>query len=209
MELFKRPGLPIQSPLISQCHDSPENSLVDKRFSSDSSGLCRIRRAVLSLRPEGWTPSDNERTGMDLVVYPGWSCVPRRMSNVGWRCSTQDTFRSRVRYRYDSSAPWHPLLGRLSKWRLPLDASFQYADHLNTPRLVADATGTTVWRWDQAEPFGNNPADENPSGLGAFDLLLRLPGQRYDKETGLHYNYFRDYDPSVGRYGESDPTGLQ
>jgi len=74
---------------------------------------------------------------------------------------------------------------------------------------VADATGTTVWRWDQAEPFGNNPADENPSGLGAFDLPLRLPGQRYDAETGLHYNYFRDYDPSIGRYGESDPIGLR
>ncbi len=85
---------------------------------------------------------------------------------------------------------------------------FIHPDHLNTPRLVADATGTTVWRWDQQEPFGNNPADENPSGLGAFDLPLRLPGQYYDKETNLSYNYFRDYDPSLGRYGESDPIGL-
>jgi RHS repeat-associated protein len=84
-----------------------------------------------------------------------------------------------------------------------------HADHLNTPRLVADATGTTVWRWDQAEPFGNNPADEDPDGDSiAFDLPLRLPGQRYDAETGLHYNYFRDYDPSLGRFGESDPIGL-
>ena len=65
-----------------------------------------------------------------------------------------------------------------------------------------------MWRWDQAEPFGNNPADENPSGLGAFDLPLRLPGQRYDAETALHYNYYRDYDPSLGRYAESDPIGL-
>jgi RHS repeat-associated protein len=66
-----------------------------------------------------------------------------------------------------------------------------------------------VWRWDQAEPFGNNAADENPSGLGSFDLPLRLPGQRHDAETGLHYNYFRDYDPSIGRYSESDPIGLR
>jgi RHS repeat-associated protein len=84
-----------------------------------------------------------------------------------------------------------------------------HVDHLNTPRLVADAAGTTVWRWDQQEPFGNNPADENPSGLGAFDLPLRLPGQRYDTETGLHYNYFRDYDPSLGIYKQSDPIGLR
>jgi RHS repeat-associated protein len=91
-------------------------------------------------------------------------------------------------------------------------ASFakHHAGHLNTPRLVADATGTTVWRWDQAEPFGNNPADEDPDANSvAFDLPLRLPGQRYDAETGLHYNYFRDYDPSLGRYGESDPIGLR
>ena len=36
-----------------------------------------------------------------------------------------------------------------------------------------------------------------------------LPGQYYDAETGTHYNYFRDYDPSVGRYEQSDPLGLQ
>jgi RHS repeat-associated protein len=66
-----------------------------------------------------------------------------------------------------------------------------------------------VWRWDQAEPFGNNPANEDPDANSVvFDLPLRLPGQRYDKETGLHYNYFRDYDPSIGRYGQSDPIGL-
>jgi len=66
-----------------------------------------------------------------------------------------------------------------------------------------------VWRWDQQEPFGSNPADQNPSGLGAFDLPLRLPGQTYDVETGLHYNYYRDFDPSLGRYAESDPIGLE
>jgi RHS repeat-associated protein len=87
---------------------------------------------------------------------------------------------------------------------------YVHTDHLNTPRLVADATGTTVWRWDQAEPFGANPADSDPDGNSvAFDLPLRLPGLRYDLETGLHYNYYRDYDPSIGRYGESDPVGLR
>ena len=74
--------------------------------------------------------------------------------------------------------------------------------------MVADATGTTVWRWDQQEPFGNNVPDENPSGLGVFDLPLRFAGQRYDAETGLHYNYFRDFDPSLGIYKQSDPIGL-
>ena len=36
-----------------------------------------------------------------------------------------------------------------------------------------------------------------------------LPGQYFDQETNLHYNYFRDYDPTTGRYIESDPIGLR
>jgi hypothetical protein len=28
-------------------------------------------------------------------------------------------------------------------------------------------------------------------------------------ETGLHYNYFRDFDPSLGIYKQSDPIGLR
>ena len=36
-----------------------------------------------------------------------------------------------------------------------------------------------------------------------------LPGQYFDKETNLHYNYYRDYDSTQGRYVESDPLGLK
>jgi RHS repeat-associated protein len=43
---------------------------------------------------------------------------------------------------------------------------------------------------------------------GGERLNAILPGQYFDKETGLHYNYFRDYDPSTGRYVQSDPIGL-
>jgi RHS repeat-associated protein len=36
---------------------------------------------------------------------------------------------------------------------------------------------------------------------------LRFPGQYFEAETGLHQNYFRDYDPGIGRYREPDPIG--
>jgi RHS repeat-associated protein len=85
---------------------------------------------------------------------------------------------------------------------------FIHPDHINTPRLLANPTGSTVWQWSQSEPFGSNPANENPSGLGIFDLPLRLPGQYFDKESNLTYNYFRDYDSAIGRYIRSDPLGL-
>ncbi len=84
-----------------------------------------------------------------------------------------------------------------------------YADHLNTPRVITDATNKIVWRWDSG-PFGADAANEDPDGDGQkFRYNLRFPGQYYDRETGLHYNYFRDYDPSTGRYVEADPIGLE
>lgn len=83
-------------------------------------------------------------------------------------------------------------------------ASFVHPDHLDTPRVVVNATGTAVWRWDSA-PFGDTVADVDPSGLGTFGYALRLPGQQYDAVTGSHYNYFRDYEPGSGRYLQADP----
>ncbi len=37
---------------------------------------------------------------------------------------------------------------------------------------------------------------------------LRFAGQQFDAESGTHYNYFRDYDPVLGRYLQSNPIGL-
>lgn len=84
-----------------------------------------------------------------------------------------------------------------------------WADHLNTPRLIADATGTPVWRHDNTEPFGDSVPDENPSALGVFEFPLFFPGTYRDKETGGSYNYFRDLDANLGRYRQSDPLGLR
>ncbi|MET3139509.1 RHS repeat-associated protein [Undibacterium sp. GrIS 1.2] len=85
------------------------------------------------------------------------------------------------------------------------------SDHLNTPRVITDNTGAEVWRWD-SDPFGATVPNENPQNTGVannFRFNLRFPGQYYDKETNLHYNYFRDYDSQIGRYVESDPIGLK
>ena len=55
------------------------------------------------------------------------------------------------------------------------------------------------------EPFGE--AHIHPSSSVVNNI--RLPGQYYDSETGLHYNYHRYYDPRTGRYLTPDPVGLQ
>jgi RHS repeat-associated protein len=87
-----------------------------------------------------------------------------------------------------------------------------HTDHLDTPREITNEQNQTVWKNPPlTEPFGMTPVDEDPDGDGqAFTFNLRFPGQYYDQETGTHYNYFRDnYLPDFGRYGQSDPIGLE
>jgi RHS repeat-associated protein len=86
--------------------------------------------------------------------------------------------------------------------------SYVHVDHLNAPTKVSRTTDNKLrWRWDH-DPFGIVIPSQNPQSLGSFVYNLRYPGQAYDSETGLSYNYFRDYDPQTGRYVESDPLGL-
>jgi RHS repeat-associated protein len=83
-----------------------------------------------------------------------------------------------------------------------------HTDHLGTPRMITNTTNTPIWTW-MSDPFGTTAANDDPDGDGVnFVFNHRFAGQYYDWETGLHYNYFRDYDPSTGRYVQSDPIGL-
>ena len=80
---------------------------------------------------------------------------------------------------------------------------YVHSDHLGTPTLMTDASRSVVWD-RTARPFGE---EDSLTGSAANDN--RFPGQREEAETGLYYNYFRDYDPTTGRYLQSDPIGLE
>lgn len=84
---------------------------------------------------------------------------------------------------------------------------FVQTDQLNTPRAITDENNVLVWKWD-SDPYGAAPPNESPAGAPAFAFGLRFPGQVFDKESYLYYNYHRDYDPQTGRYVQSDPIGL-
>ncbi len=75
-------------------------------------------------------------------------------------------------------------------------------DYLGAPHEITNAAGQAVWFWDH-DPWGVS------APTGAFTNRQLFPGQFQDTETGLDYNYYRDYDPKTGRYIESDPTGLE
>ena len=79
---------------------------------------------------------------------------------------------------------------------------FSINDHLGTPQRLITGEGTVVWQ-SAALPFGRTQVQ-----LGTVQNNLRFPGQYYDAETGLHYNWNRYYDPETGRYLSPDPIGL-
>jgi RHS repeat-associated protein len=78
---------------------------------------------------------------------------------------------------------------------------FYHNDHLGTPQKMTSANGSTVWS-AKYEAFGK--ADIDPAS--SLENNLRFPGQYYDAETGIHYNYHRYYEPRYGRYLAPDPS---
>ena len=79
--------------------------------------------------------------------------------------------------------------------------TYLHTDYDNTPRLATDSTGTILWRWEGV--FGTTSPNPNQ-----VNVTLRYPGQTYDSETGLSYNWNRYYDPSTGRYVSPDPVSV-
>jgi RHS repeat-associated protein len=88
-------------------------------------------------------------------------------------------------------------------------ALYLETDHLNTPIAARDQSGKVVWKWE-SDAFGSTLPNEDPDGdTQKTTINLRFPGQYFDKESGLHYNWNRYYDPKLGRYLSPDPIGLR
>lgn len=85
---------------------------------------------------------------------------------------------------------------------------YLHPDHLGAPRVVSNEQGI-VWSWN-SDAFGLGAPNEDTDGDGqTTEVPLRLPGQLWDNQTQLAYNYYRDYDANLGRYIQSDPIGLR
>ena len=82
-------------------------------------------------------------------------------------------------------------------------------DHVQAPRIITDSAKKVVWSQKQAV-FGSMIINDDVDANGeALTFNFRFPGQYEDLETGFYYNFYRTYDPSIGRYIQSDPIGLE
>ena len=70
--------------------------------------------------------------------------------------------------------------------------------------LATSKSGSTTWK-AVAEAFGATGSLPESS----ITMNLRFPGQYFDSETGVHYNFQRDFNVSSGRYIQSDSIGLK
>ncbi len=77
-----------------------------------------------------------------------------------------------------------------------------HADHLARPVRITNSIKAAVWS-SEYTPSG---APHVLSGTVVMDA--RFPGQWFQLEAGLHYNWHRHYDPSLGRYTQPDPLGF-
>jgi RHS repeat-associated protein len=77
-----------------------------------------------------------------------------------------------------------------------------HVDHLNRPVRMTNSAKASVW------DVVYTPWGAFHSATGAQTLNTRFPGQWFQLESGLHYNWHRHYDPSLGRYTQPDPLGF-
>ncbi|MFE2750211.1 polymorphic toxin type 30 domain-containing protein [Streptomyces scopuliridis] len=76
-------------------------------------------------------------------------------------------------------------------------------DLVGTPTELINEQGDIAWR-TRSTLWGTTARAANSTTY----TPLRFPGQYYDAETDLHYNFFRYYDPELARYLTPDSLGL-
>ncbi|WP_286184566.1 RHS repeat-associated core domain-containing protein [Pantoea sp. Cy-639] len=104
-------------------------------------------------------------------------------------------------YDFDQDPLWHTEVKAQ-----PFDAILWYqCDHLGTPRELTDHNGEVAWAaqykaWGEVKETRSDWAKQ----VGLTNPI-RFQGQYHDHETGLHYNRYRYYDPTLGRFISQDP----
>jgi RHS repeat-associated protein len=107
-------------------------------------------------------------------------------------------------YVYSDAESYEPL-ARIDGTKDP-DIFWFHCQPNGTPERMTDREGHIRWE-GQNSAWGKLLHESIPQETG-YAQNLRMQGQYLDRETGLHYNLFRYYDPDSARFTRQDPTGL-
>lgn len=108
-------------------------------------------------------------------------------------------------YVYSSEGSYDPL-ARIDGFGPEARIRYYHNDLNGLPEQLTEDDGHTVWR--ALYQVWGNTLKEIREPYYVEEQNLRFQGQYLDRETGLHYNTFRFYDPDVGRFVSPDPIGL-
>jgi RHS repeat-associated protein len=181
---------------LTEAQDNLGNAITSYQY--DPFGR-RIRKTVYREWNNGWQALAEPRMHTFLYVEEGLSAEYRQIGS--------QPIHLHATHGWQPESQWgmSPLWIRTQRSDTQQVERFNHhTDYLGTPLKGTDAQGSVVWS-QKATSFGETTVDiasviENP---------FRFPGQYYDQETNTHYNFFRDYEPTVGRYTKADPIGLE
>ncbi|MGU7773982.1 RHS repeat-associated core domain-containing protein [Burkholderia sp. MR1-5-21] len=149
---------------------------------------------------------ESETQGSTHYVYEAGSFVPMaQYVNVPVAGIETPVLTESDRY-----TPEEDPLQRMPERAGDVHAFHYHCDQIGTPLLMTDELGDVVWEasykaWGEAREV---IARASKSAGVVPRNPLRFQGQQVDEETGLHYNRYRYYDPSAGRFIGKDPIGL-
>ncbi|MCX8964238.1 type IV secretion protein Rhs [Erwinia psidii] len=201
------------------------------RWSFDGFGRMAWRKSGAGAVEQRFSYDDEHRiTAVDFAGHPEFSRVEYRYDALGRRTRkllhrhggevstvtfqwsglrmvgerSSETPERSSQYLY-SEGGWEPL-ARVDSIGGESEVFWYHTELNGLPERLTDERGEVVWRgrfstWGETER-------ETVTGFHSVPQNLRFQGQYLDRETGLHYNLFRYYDPLAGRYTQPDPIGL-
>ncbi|MEN4818643.1 RHS repeat-associated core domain-containing protein, partial [Pantoea agglomerans] len=139
-----------------------------------------------------------------LQGRPSGNAVTTRFVWEGYRLLQEIHDGIPLTYVYSDSQSYEPL-ARIDGVESPEIYWFHNAAN-GMPELLTDGEGQKAWEGINS-PWGKL-LRESSQRVPVVEQNLRMQGQYLDRETGLHYNLFRYYDPDSGRFTQQDPIGL-
>ncbi|KYO05897.1 hypothetical protein BJP35_4259 [Enterobacter sp. J49] len=126
-----------------------------------------------------------------------------------------------IRWRYDIHGRTVEKDNGQTRWHYRYDGEHRLTEVISQPRDRNKPQTQVSFRYDplgrriskmRRQMLGGQPTGkllrESEKQVSGYSQNLRMQGQYLDRETGLHYNLFRYYDPDCGRFTQQDPIGL-